>query len=439
VKIRAQLRILRVKHFFLLLLFTPSLVVAQNIDKSLQVSSLFESYHYDEALVLTNQLLSQDSMNANLILLKSKILASFNKNTEAVNILQKHYKYDSTNLKVLGSLIEYSNQGGETEKACGFARKRLSLAPDNRYFSFQLANLYYQLEKYRKGLDILLPLYSKDSLNISLIKQITNGLLEINKADSAILFCKKILRILPDDPWTTNKLANIYIRINAINKGILLTDNFIRKDSANIAILKSNAYLNYLAKDYDRAILRFKRSFTLGDTTRFSYKYTAMSYYRLELYDTAFIYMKTTYEMDTTENEILFYFGVCAGKNYRHEEGLKLLNKVLVRQKSAEQFVSLVCIESAALYNDMMKPDTALAFLNKAYERNPTNIDILFRLGYQYDLYMQNPKEALIYYHQYMQLSDDERKNKVTVKKAGEVNMSLYEYAQNRVGELEKK
>lgn len=431
------------KRLTILLIFfslCPSLAIPQQIGFTTQINNLIESYNYDEALLMMDRLIQLDSTNPELYMLKAKSLAALNKYGEAVIQIKKGYNYDSANLKVISCLIELLSQSGDIKTACNYAVKRVNLAPENRYFKFQLANLYYQSENYTSGLKVLIPIYSTDTMNVSLMKQIVNGFAGLDKTDSAILFCKRILKLIPYDPGITNKLANIYIKTNNIRKGIDLTEGFLQQDSSNVLILKSNAYLYYLAKDYSKAVMRFKSAFVQGDSSRFSYKYTGLAYYRQEVYDTAYTYFMTTYEMDTTENEILFYYGVCAAKSYRLELGMDLLRKTLTRLKSSEQFMSLVYLEVASLYNDFHRPDTAMMMLKMAYERNRANIDILFRIAYQHDNYLENYKEAISYYRQFILLCPEERINKLAqVKKAAEINVSLYDYAKQRVAELVKK
>lgn len=421
---------------FACIFLASAYVKAQQAESPQQIQTLMDGYRYEEAQAMCDRLLLLDSSNPDLYILKARALAAFSKYADALAVARKGYLRDSTNLKVISSLIEFLNQAGETKKACVYARKRVALSPENRYFRLQLANLCYQAENFREGLQIQLDIYPVDSTNITLMKQIVNAYMELGKLDSAVVFCNKILKIIPFDPFVTNKLANLYIKINAYKKGIELTTAFLLKDSINTAILKSNGYLHYLSKDYPSAVLRFESALRHGDSSRFTYKYLGMANYKQEVY--VWPYFQSAYWMDTTENEMCFYYGVAAAKSYLYDTAVFYLNKTLSRLKASEQFGSLVYLELASLYNDHNKSDTALILLERAYERNRTNNDILFRMAYQYDIHLQNYKEALFYYRDFISHSPEAKlKKSAKVNKEGEVNITLYEHAIVRVSELE--
>ena len=160
--------------------------------------------------------------------------------SQAVNLAEQFLKQDSTNIKVLNELMHVYRQLGNPDKAIAICRKISSLVPDNRYFSLQLANLYYSEEDYRQALKALVPLYLSDSSSFFVARQMGNCYNELKRSDSAIRFYRRALRITPYDPYVTGKLVNVYIREDELAMALYVTQVFLQQDSANISILKQS-------------------------------------------------------------------------------------------------------------------------------------------------------------------------------------------------------
>lgn len=424
--------------FLLLFLLKSFLGITQTNTSQEQVLKLIETYHYEEALNLTELLLQNDSNSTDYILLKTRCLAAFGKYSEASVYLLKALKTDSNNIKVLSSLIEMLSLSGNPDKACIYACRRCNIEPSNRFFKYSLANLYYQSELYNKGLSLLISLYRDDSNSTSLQKQIVTGLYELRKYDSAMLFCHKMLKTTPYNPWAVNKMANIYIRLSDYKSGITLTESFLQHDSTNTNILKSNAYLYYLSKDFPTSEYHFERCINHGDSSIFSFKYLALAQYQQEKFRKAYRNFTTAYSLDTTDTELCFYYGLTSAKNGMQEIGLIYLNKALSRLKASETFSSKIYIEIASIFNEMEKQDTALTLLVKAFERSPTSPDILFRIAYQYDTYLNDPTSSIKYYQRYLASNPQKNESKTSISdNAIEVNLSKYDYANRRLKALQ--
>jgi len=416
----------------ILMQFLPAMSGAQERDPAEQVKSLMESCQFSQAVNLAEQFLSQDSARIDLLLLTGKALAAGFQYREAVAALRRAEQLDSTNIKVLNELVDVYRQSGDAGNAIVASRKITSLVPGNRYFSLQLANLYYLEEDFRQAIEALTPLYMTDSSTFFVAKQLGNCYNELRRSDSAIRFYRRALRITPYDPIVTGKLVNVFIREDNVAMALYWTQVYLAQDSVNIPILKQNAYCYYLLIDFKSSANRLLECLRLGDSSKFTMKYLGLSYYKQDKYDTASPYFRKAFLADTTDAEVCFYYGVSEYRSLGVDTGLVYLNRTFRLLMPTPQFLSTLYIELAAANTATGKADTAIILLRKALEAKPENNTLRFKIAYQYDFFLRKPYEALPWYREFL-------KNVVPGIQTTEnlpQQVSYSDYANNRIKEI---
>jgi len=424
------------KHLALIFLLSihSAALFAQQKEPPNALKSLFDSFQYLQTIRLADQILEKDSGRADVLLIKGQALAASCRGREAIQVLGKALQYDSTNIHILGALVDNYRQAGEMDLAIRACRKMIRLDPENHFFRLQLSNLYLIAEEFRLALNSFLLLYREDTTDFYVVKQIANCSNELGIPDSAILFYQKAVALNPTDAGVTGKLTNLYIRLNDFTTPLVLTTMFLQTDSLSKGILRLNGYCYYLLKDYPSAILRFRKGLALGDQTKFTWKYLGLSYYKQNNYDSAAPCFREAFTKDTTDAEICFYYGVSAYRSGLIERGLTYLNKTIGLLLPSDQFLYTLYTEQAAAYSAYGEPDTALVILQKARKLLPAFNKLNFKIAYQYDYYLRNPWEALGYYKEFLS------RNKENGEEMSDVplQMSYAEYARNRVGEINR-
>ncbi|MCX6272083.1 MAG: tetratricopeptide repeat protein [Bacteroidetes bacterium] len=430
-------RFILVKIFIINSLLVHTLIIcqAQSENTVLSARTYLESYRYGEAIKIIDEQLVNDSSQVDLLLMKGKALAALGKYKPAAKALTTALGKDSSNVLILNELVNLYGIIGETDEGLRYAQRLFRQHPDNLFFKLQLARLYTAVKDFRRAIAILLPVYSEDTTDTYITKQIAGCYDELNRIDSAVLFFQKTLNLNKKDVGATGKLANIFIRMGNYGAGLYYTERFLEEDSLNAAILKVDGYLCYLYKAYPIATQRFSKCLALGDSSRFICKYQAMSYYRQEAFDKAVPFFRLAYEADTTDNEICFYYGVAATKSVLPDTGLIYLSKVLSRLKDSKKFISMVYAELAETYNYYNRSDTAIALLTKAREENPGKNGLLFKIAYEYDYYMRDFDKALVYYREFLKVAPPSE----DVEDDSPTEVSYSDFAAKRVKEITKK
>jgi lipopolysaccharide biosynthesis regulator YciM len=428
-----------------LILFFPNIISAQEQESNKKLISYMESCQYSQAIDLADRYLSQDSTNLDLLLLKGRALAAGYQFKESVEVLLKAEKTDSTNIKILNELVNVYKQAGDAGNAIATSYRITQLVPDNRYFSLQLANLFYSENEYRRTIQVLLPLFKADSSSYYVVKQLALSLDELKHSDSAELFYRRALATNPFDPFVTGKLANLYIRLKKTDMALAVTRNYLKQDSTNIQILKQDAYCSYYISDFRASVKQFRRCLALGDQSKFTSKYLGMSYYRQEKYDTAAPFFRLAFLSDTNDAETCFYYGVCEARTFGIDTGLVYLNRTLRLLMPPAPFLSTLYTELASAYTNHRQPDTAIALLQKALDANSRNNTLRFKIAYQYDYYLRQPDKALPHYREYLRNAELLKESKaslplqlsmVSQTDTGEYIFSYGDYAKNRIEEI---
>ncbi len=416
-----------------MLLLLPRTSAAQEREPVEQIRSLMESCQFSRAISLAELYLLQDSSRTDLLLLKGRALVSEFRYREAIATLLKAQHSDSANINVLNELVNVYRLSGEPDKAILTNRKICSLAPDNRYFTLQLANLYYSAEAYPQAVRVLLSLYLSDSSSFYVAKQLGNSFNELKRSDSAIRFYRRALRISPYDPYVTGKLVNVLIREDNIAMALYWTQLFLAHDSTNIPILKQSGYCNYLLIDFKSSAKLFGECARLGDSSKFTMKYLGLSYYKQEKYDTATPYFRKAFLADTTDSEVCFYYGVSAYRSLAVDTGLVYLDRTVRLLMPPAKFLSTLYLELANANTANGNADTAIVLMKKALEANPENSTLRFKIAYQYDFYLRKPYIALPLYREF--LKNDVPGLKTVENLPQEVSYS--DYAKNRIREID--
>ncbi len=161
-------------------------------------------------------------------------------------------------------------------------------------------------------------------------------------------------------------------------------------------------------------------------------KYLGLANYKQEKYDTATPFFRAAFFCDTTDAEICFYYGVSAYRSLEVDTGLAYLTRTLRLLMPSGQFLSTLYSELADASTSKGMVDTAVGYLKKAFEVNPENNRLRFKLAYQIDYYLRKPYEALPWYRAFLKNLDAEAEEKSLLPQ----HVSYADYTKKRIREI---
>ncbi|HPS62075.1 MAG TPA: tetratricopeptide repeat protein [Bacteroidales bacterium] len=384
------------------LLWLPLLMPAQERSPAAQVRDLMDVWKFGQAADLAERFLSADSTNTELFLLRGRSLAALSKYPEAIRSIGKALASDSTSLPVLNELIQVYRQSGNITGALRTVRTALVRYPGNSWLKLQQANLLVMDGDYRDAVPLLQELYRGDSASFHLPRQLGTCYFELKKADSAIRFYRRALKLSPYDEYVTGRLVNLFIRTDQVPIAYYFTQKYLEKDSTSIPILRQNGYCLYLMIDFPGAARQLGKCLAAGDSSKFTLKYLGLSCYKRERYDSAAPFFRAAFRNDTTDSELCFYYGVSAFRAGQNDTGRVYLERTFRLLMPSGSFLSSLCAELADAGTACGNPDTAVVLLRKALEADPGNNTLRFRIAYQYDYHLRKPFEALPWYREFL-------------------------------------
>ncbi|MEI6123259.1 MAG: hypothetical protein WCQ95_06475 [Bacteroidota bacterium] len=407
---------------------------AQTTDAEKKIAVLMDNYRFAEAIDQADISLASDTANRALLLLKSKALTKLFQYKQSCDVLLKAYASDTSDIMLIAELANLYQKKGDNKNAFYYSEKACRLSPQNAYFRLQLAGLYFADADYLPCIETLKYLCNTSTINQYAARLTADCYYELKQNDSSEFWYQKNLSTTPFDTYATQKLANIYIRTSAYEKGLQLTETYLKQDTMLNPVMKLNAWFYHLSKDYKTAVSRFRRCLVVGDSSLFVYRKLGLSYYKQQVFDSAELFFRQAFVLDTTDSETCFYYGVSAARSFLADTGLLYLNKTLCLVMPSESFLTNIYVEMAEAYNNKGDYSNALAVLQKIHSMYPENKRLYFRIGYQYDYYLNNLNYALENYELFIK---DEPEN-LTEKNVG-TEISFEVYARNRIAEINQK
>lgn len=418
----------------LLLLFSGCFqIFSQTTDKTDLIRSYLLENQYQSALDLINVQLKSTNDNK-LYLYKGIALRGILKYNEAIESFNYLLKSDSSNLQAILELSNTNKVLGDYSKSLIYLLKANEIHSSPSVLS-EIANTYFILERYEQAKNIFFELLKQDSLSVFLIRNIAKCYENADNIDSAIFFFEKTLDLKKYDAQSVNKLCNLYIKKKNYSRGIEVSELYKAFDSTNIRINRLNAYLYLLNKDYNVSKIKFTRCVENNDTTDFVYQYLGTSYFKLEIYDSAQIYLEKAYFKDTTDAQVCYFLGMSCSASYYKALGIKYINKAIGLLNPSPDYMSTVYQNLAQSYNGYYKYQEALGALLKAYELNSKDTLLLYKIGIQYDKWLKNKKMALKYYSDFVKILPQQNKN---TEEDGELSFTYYDIVIKRIASLKE-
>jgi len=406
---------------------------AQNYDS---IVIYIQRYEYQKAIDEINAI---DKYNSDfkLLDLKAAALKGLNKYQEAIQAYEKLLINDTSDLKNIIEIANCYQSIGDNKNAHTYYKKAIKLSPHNNYLYQQLANAYYQDDDFENAIRYYITAYAADS-TYYLTKQLAKCLDNLKKTDSAIFFYQEAFNKNPLDFESAYRLANLYKQNEDYKSAINITDSFLINDSANLRMLKLNGYLNFLNKDYTKAISSFEKCVFQKDTSDFTNKYLGYSYFRAGEYLKAKDYLEKAFQKDTSNVEICYILGLSCDYSVYKKLGIQYLSKTIELAIPSSAFLSQVYQDLAAANTGLYKYEEALEAYMKAYELTPNDTLLIFKIASHYDNWIKDKDKALKYYQAFMETRPKGKTELPKMPLPGGIIVSYYDYVERRMGEIKE-
>ncbi len=394
------------KYLFIckiLFLFYVITLNAQHEEMHVRTELLLLNRQYTEAIEEAQKILEVDSLSSRANFNMGQAYIGLLKYPEALEVFERANRLDPGNITILNAIGETWSALGALNNAINTYYKILQLDSSNYYGYIQLGKLYQRKNDFLRAIPIYQYLTGLDSTNFYYYKQLGICFEKINDPESAAWYLDRALYLNPRDIGLYPTLANIYIREGIFQGAIDLLARGLEKDSTDAAIIKVKSYAHVLAHQNQEAIGGFLKLLQMGDSSLFVCKYTGLAYFGNDEFNKAVYYLEKAYLADTTSAENCYYYALALSEDYNKRGSTEYLLKSIELQQPNFQFFGTIYKKIGENYNHLADWENTLKYFLLAYENNPEDREVIFRIASLYDYRMEDLKKALQYYNLFME------------------------------------
>jgi tetratricopeptide (TPR) repeat protein len=285
--------------------------------------------------------------------------------SQALDTCSRLLSHDSLNAEIYYKMgIAYQNLLKDDQALSSFYHA-VRLDPAKMVYNLQLARSYYKEEKYNLAEPIFTKLCSEDSLD-----------------------------------WVYGYyLSTIYMIHDRYDNAIMIYKRFLRQDSANYIYLDKLAFAMLKKGENQDAIDLYNKSLSLNSRDVIAIKNLAYLYTAELNPDTAIYLLSEGIKIDSADMDlysrraqIYFY------RNY-NKKSLADYEVLLASGDSSE-----INLKRAGIgYCNLMKPDEAIKFLQKAYLKDSSDYETSSYLGQSY-FSLKDIKKSIYYYNKVIEI-----------------------------------
>ncbi len=393
-------------RIILIMLFAFSMirpVVSQEDDIHQKTELYLLNRQYTEAIEEAQRILTEDSLSSRANFNMGQAYIGLLKYPEALEVLERAIRLDPENITILNAIGETWSALGALNNAINTYYTIIQLDSTNYYGYIQLGKLYQRKNDFLRAIPIYQYLTSLDSTNFYYYKQLGICFEKINDPTSAAWFLDRALKLNPKDIGLYTTLANIYIRTGIFQGAIDLLATGLEQDSTDAAIIKVKSYAHVLAHQNEEAIGGFMKLLEMGDSSLFVCKYTGLAYFGNDQFEKAVHYLEKAYFADTTSAENCYYYALALSEDYHKRESTEYLLISIDLQQPNFEFLGTIYKKIGDNYNHVADWENTLKYFLLAFENNPGDRELIFRIASLYDYRLEDPHKALHYYTLFME------------------------------------
>ena len=279
-----------------------------------------------------------------------------------------------------------------------------------RQIRLKLADCQYKRSNYRETTELLKNM-PEDSLTHDAFRQLAYGYKHQGDNGAFMYWASQLLKHYPMDGEVVAGLALAYARDNQPQKGIVCAALYTLKDSTNILVNRAEAEAWLLNGDYSMAGKLYQRLLQQGDST-FSTLYSAgMCYTKTDSLERAYQCLKSALWLSGMKHSgAAWRLGVVSIDTKRYEEGLGYLSLALELMRPDTTAMRAITLSQGEGYYLTEHYVEAVAAWKEHLTYNPTSIATYYNIANAYAYLLNDNKQAVSYYRQFLDLARKEEK-----------------------------
>lgn len=342
---------------------------------------------------------------------------------EAAKYLGTLYSPNTENPKELAQLAYSNMMAGNLAMAEKSYIKLYSLQPNSLPVLFNLASISRRRGDEAKSKSYYMEIIKIDSLNFNVYKQLAAMVL-MPIAPEKVFYLKKANAIQPTNPDVAFDFASSLNLLKKNDSAYVVLQTALAADTSNMALLKAKMPVCIALDKLDETIKTGDQLMAYGDSSSYVLNNLGKAYYIKKNYQKALDKFLDIEKLQQQNESTLYYTSLC----YRE---LNNFSKAAEYMKmTIKESISPSIAKYYKILGEIYEKNSMVKTANLAYHKSldfENDGGVFYNLGLINDFKMNNKKEALKYYNQYLASKPDPEKMKEVI-----------DYVKFRITELKK-
>lgn len=264
--------------------------------------------------------------------------------------------------------------------------------------------------KNREAYQLFHEIIQADSLNVHYNKQLAMLAGRMGKYREACARYERVLEFYPRDLGVYSRLAEMYLLSEQLPKADLTLKRGLAFFSNNTTLLLKRATSLFTGGKYREALPFYEKWLSITrDSVLTVLKQTGICLYFDGQEEQALNLLQKIFFSAPNDPYVCFYIGMNYKKLGDFKKSKDFLEMAI--ESAMPSFLGEMYHNLAQVHGLLREFEESVAMLQKAYERNPSNHEILFEMATTYEEYNSNKTLALNYYRLYLLEAKEEARN----------------------------
>jgi len=366
------------------------------------IDSLMNNLDYAGAVKCINTNSYNDTYS---LIQKAEAWKNLGRMNQSLALLNEILLSDSTNIQVYNEIASCYSLTGNDKLVLLTYQKALRLNPNNKSLFIKIAQTQFLIGEYAQTIQTCKTILKEDSIGY-VTRLMAKCYTNLEKPEAAIEIYENLIDKDSLDYRSVVDLADLYMKQDSVKKAIVCTDAFIRNDSSNIEVNRSNALSYFSNSDFKKALTKYQNLFALGDSTAMNYYYLGVCYFKEKVPSKAYDYLARAKEKTKSKKPtVLYFYALAAFDIYFCDEGIDALQKAIeIMQPDSTTMHNLyTCLADGYLSKN--ESTKAIETLKLALDYKINRYQILYKIAYAYDL-KDDYRNALTYYLNFLRSTE---------------------------------
>ncbi len=264
---------------------------------------------YNEALVLSEKLIEESPDNSQYYYQQAVVYKLMYKYPQAIGVIQKAIELDPSNTDYLSEFAFLLQKTEKNTKALEVFEQVIKLNPYQLNVGVTLSGIYLKQKKYGDAENILVNLFSKDSLNGFLARKIgINGYLQ-GDSKKAKEWLSRAIELDSTDINAYKYLFSVYAAKDEFEKAFQVMDKAKEIDPHNKSLYIMTGDAHVMRNHNYRAVPEYLKAFELDSKDEDVPRKLGLCYYKIKNYEKAKCYLLIADEL-SMHMEVYKYLGI---------------------------------------------------------------------------------------------------------------------------------